>query len=120
MSKNTIKELTNEDLNKVSGGVGKGGASTRTIGSITFTGHIGKYNAVAGQKYYLTFDDRDEWYYGEMIKSWEKKELGVLLGTVRTHKLRLILNNGANVEAYNINRDFSGDYTTLYTSAQGI
>ena len=55
-----------------------------------------------------------------MVKTWEKKELGGLLGTVRTHKLRLIINNGANVEAYNIELEFDGDNTTLYTNAQGV
>lgn len=120
MVKNIFKELSSEDLSKVSGGTGKGGASTRTIGGVTFTGHVGKYDGIVGAKYYITFDDRDEWYYGEMIKTWEKKELGGFFGTVRTHKLRLILNNGANVESYNITREFSGDYTTLYTNAQGV
>ena len=46
MSKNHFRVLTNEDLKKVSGGGGKGGASTRQIGNITFSGHVGKYNGV--------------------------------------------------------------------------
>ena len=120
MSKNHFRVLTNEDLKKVSGGGGKGGASTRQIGNITFSGHVGKYNGVVGQKYYITFDYVDKWYYGVMVKTWEKKELGGLLGTVRTHKLRLIINNGANVESYNIELEFDGDNTTLYTNAQGV
>lgn len=113
------EHIAEQQLEQVVGGTD--GRATRTINGITFYGHVTKYRGVVGRYYYITNDYRAEWYYGELVKTWEKDDFWGIFGTtVRTHRLRVILNNGANVENYGIEMEFSGDHFTLYTDATGI
>ena len=106
-------EIKEKDLEKAVGG--SGGDNSRTIGKSTFTGHVGKYDAVVGNKYYALKDNADEWIYGVLVKSYEKSK-GCY--TVRTHVIDAERGYTIN-EWYNPalkREEISGDSWTLYTT----
>ena len=102
---NENKNLSGEQLEKVSGG-----ESSRTIDGIRFWGHVGKYDAVVGQKYYITVDGPNRWYAGVLTKTWEATYC--IFWSRRMHRFNLILENG---HPYVHTSDFEGDNVTLYT-----
>ena len=91
---------------------------TRKINGHVFSGHVTKYKGVVGENYYITFDHQNEWYYGTLLKTWEKQNemLGFfpLPGTVRTHRFLLLLNNGWDCSGFGSEREFDGDCVTLF------
>ena len=106
-------QIEDQKLEMVAGGDN----STRKINGHVFSGHVGKYKGVVGQNYYITFDHLDEWYYGTLLKTWEKQNeiIGIpFFGTERTHRFLLLLNNGWDCSEFSSEREFSGDTVTLY------
>lgn len=108
-----IDQIEDKKLELVTGGDN----ATRKINGHVFSGHVTKYKGVVGANYYITFDCRDEWYYGTLLKTWEKQNetIGIPLpGTVRTHRFLILINNGFDCSEFSSEREFSGDYVTLY------
>lgn len=64
------KELTEEDLQNVMGG---------------FSGHVGKYDGVVGEKYYFVLDGSNgtQWMYGKL--TWSGEIRNAPFTTIRWH-----------------------------------
>ena len=110
MEENKDCALSDEQLEEVTGG-------TRTVRNMLFYGHVGKYDGIVGQRYYVVYDDFDEWFYGTMLRTYEADEL---FHTRRTHLFSIILNNGYNVESRGITKKMDGDTASLYTDMKII
>lgn len=110
MSHNNIDD---QKLDKVVGG--SGGESTRKIGKYTFTGHVGKYDGIVGNLYFITEDGNDRWWMGVLLKSWEESHAWFF--TKRMHRFSVMLSSGS---PYNDYIDFEGDRVTLYTQCSGL
>lgn len=67
------KRLTDEQLEKVSGGYGL---------DDDYSGEVSKYDVVVGQSYYVR-NDYYVWFKGRLEKSWEKELTSC--STQRTH-----------------------------------
>ena len=101
-------ELNEEELDRVSGGNALG--STAAIGSTAFMGRVDMYQGKLGQSYYIVDDDRSEWFYGQLVDTYE---LEYTFHTVRTHVFRVSQHNGVSCSGV---KEFCGDDYTMYTS----
>lgn len=105
-----IKELKDEDLNKVTGGSTEENApsSVKCCG-FTFSGFVKKYaEQFVGDYFYLVSHDLDEYYYGRLLDSFEAESL---LYTERTQVINCIEYNGASFSGF---VEVSGDDYWLY------
>lgn len=100
---NTALELNTNELEMVVGGTPE------------FSGKVGQYDGVVGQKYYFVRDDNhDIWYYGELTRTWEK---GVIWWvTERTHEADI----EKSFDGFRGKREFYGKSYSMFTVAKGI
>ena len=104
-----MKNMLNDDeLDRVTGGNELG--DTVTVGSATFLGRVDMYRGQLGQYYYIVDDDKSEWFYGQLVDTYE---LEYTFHTIRTHVLRVTLHNGISCSGV---KEFCGDDYTMYTS----
>lgn len=97
-------ELNDEDLRVVTGGT--------NWPEYVFSGHVGKYDGVVGEKYYIVCDYKNAWAYGELVKTWEKHD--ILWMTIRTHRIDVKLTGG---ECFDHGEtEYSSTNWTLYTT----
>lgn len=112
MSKENEKfELKDEDLKSVVGGSTKEDAPNElSCGNWTFSGFIGKYaDSHIGEKLYLVSHDKDEYYYGRLLDSFEAEST---FWTERTHVILSEERNGVKYGGY---VEVSGDDYWLYS-----
>ena len=103
-----MKEMLNDDeLDQVTGGNELG--SNVTVGSATFLNRVDMYQGKLGQYYYIVDDDKDEWFYGQLVDTYE---LEYTFHTIRTHVFRVSVHNGTSCFGV---KEFCGDDYTMYT-----
>lgn len=107
MNEEMEKKLSDDELVQVNGGNELG--SSANVGSVTFTGRVDMYKGIIGMNYYIVDDDEDEWFYGQLVDTYE---LEYTFHTVRTHVFRVTLHNGTPCNGV---KEFCGDDYTLYT-----
>lgn len=75
-----------------------------------FSGHVGQYNGVIGESYYLVYDESyyDKWYYGELIDSYEKD---YYFWTRRKHVFMIYSENGKECKVPYTMEVFGSDYS---------
>lgn len=94
--------LDEENLTEVTGG-------DLNFDGHHFFGHVGKYDGVVGETYFVVMDDESCWYFGKLLRTYESD---VIFGfTERRHEVECWQRNG---EYYNQNKNFCGDRVTLY------
>ena len=105
-----LKELSDEELEKVTGGsTTEDAQETLSFGNWSFTGFIGKYaDSHIGEKLYLVSHDKDEYYYGRLLDSFEAEHS---LWTERTHQIMCEEHNGSKFSGL---VEVSGDDYWLY------
>ena len=99
--------LNDDELEKVTGGDEL--ENIVLIGSTAFTGRVKMYDGQLGQNYYLVDDDKDEWFYGQLVDTYE---LEYAFYTVRTHVFRVTQHNGISCSGV---KEFCGDDYSMYT-----
>lgn len=104
-------ELKDEDLKNVTGGSTTENASNEiSCGSWIFTGFISKYaESHIGEKLYLVSHDKDEYYYGRLLDSFEAEST---FWTERTHVINCEEHNGFKFSGF---VEVSGDDFWLYS-----
>lgn len=108
MNEEMKKSLSDDELEQVTGGNELG--ATTTIGSAVFEGRVGMYSGRIGNNYYIVSDDKDEWFYGQLVDTYE---LEYTFHTIRTHVFRVTMHNGTSCNGV---KEFCGDDYTMYTS----
>jgi len=112
------KQLNEEQLEKVTGGRDAGHYLPAGHG-----GHIGLYEAgayIGSQVYIVNDDDREIYYWGELVDSYEREAHsfgGIYTVTERTHKVKISgCNNYSEVNQYYVGqtREFDGDDWSLF------
>lgn len=98
-----MRELDENQLESVAGGVD-------LCGGHSFWDHVGKYDGVVGQKYYITEDGGDRWAYGTMVKTYEQEQICFGL-TKRTHVINTERSNSLRCGQEN---EFFGCDWSLY------
>lgn len=118
MNENTLNtpnrnDIEERQLEQIAGGTD--GRATKKIGDLVFSGHVTKYNAIPGHKYYITKDGGSGiWYMGVLLKTWE--ESNYIFFTKRMHRFSIMLECG---KTHCFVTDFCGDDYTLYTECSG-
>lgn len=107
---NKTIELNEEDLEKVNGGSTTEDASNElSFGNWTFSGFVGKYaESHIGEKLYLVSHDKDEYYYGRLLDSFEAEST---FWTERTQVINCEEHNGVRLVGV---VEVSGDDYWLY------
>lgn len=102
--------LSDEELKKVTGGSTTEDAPNElSFGSWMFSGFIGKYaDSHIGEKLYLVSHDKDEYYYGRLLDTFEAEST---FWTERTHVILCEEHNGLKYVGY---VEVSGDDYWLY------
>ena len=123
-----MKELTEEELKEVAGG--SGGQPSITIRPYLLTGHVGMYNAVPGQSYYIVIDDSGfmipYFGHGKLIRTYEEPDSFLFWDyTHRVHELSIDFQNNDKFSNYGKvtsegYRKYRGSDVTLYTTATWI
>lgn len=108
MNEEMKKCLNDDELEQVTGGNELG--NTASVGSVTFFGRVGMYSGQLGNSYYIVSDDKDEWFYGQLVDTYE---LEYTFHTIRTHVFRVTMHNGTSCNGV---KEFCGDDYTMYTS----
>lgn len=107
-------QIVDEELKKVNGGSG----STLKRGGWILSNECGKYDGVVGNYYYFTKDkgETDRVYYGKLVKTWEKKDGGILFWcTTRTHKFEDVCDyTQYGIGHYGSPMEINGDKYTLW------
>lgn len=105
-----LKELSDEELNMVTGGSTIEDAPDElSCGKWKFVGFVGKYaDSHIGEKLYLVSHDKDEYYYGRLLDSFEAEST---FWTERTQVILCEEHNGAVFKGY---VEVSGDDYWLY------
>lgn len=100
------KEIKDEQLKDVAGG-------ERTVDGYHFYGHVGKYDGVAGNYYYVVDDGNGGlWFSGTLLESYEQN-MGCF--TIRTHKFEVAIAHHWRKGTYTCDKiEVSGDDVTLY------
>ena len=112
MNDNEKNMLTDDELDQVTGGNELG--SSASVGSAVFTGRVDMYQGKLGQSYYIVDDDGDEWFYGQLVDTYE---LEYTFHTIRTHVFRVTMHNGTSCFGV---KEFCGDDYTMYTDRINI
>lgn len=104
-------ELKDEDLKSVTGGSTTEDAPNElSCNNWTFRGFIGKYaEGHIGNKLYLVSHDKDEYYYGRLLDSFEAEST---FWTERTHVISCEEHNGVKFSGF---VEVSGDDYWLYS-----
>lgn len=110
------KQLSEEELNKVSGGsTTENAPQTASVGSYRFTGFVGKYAEThVGEFLYLVDHDGEHYYYGRLLDSFEAE---YTFSTERTQVINCVEKDGKSY--YGI-VEVSGDDYWLYREKVGI
>ena len=115
---NTVCDTTqieDQKLEMVAGGDNSSTTRPGKNGPYHFTGHVGKYKGIPGQRYFFTDDGGVAWYMGVLVKSYE--ESYALFWTRRMHTVSVMLARG-----YPESRTITicGDDWTMYTTCDKI
>lgn len=108
--KNKTEELKDEELKNVTGGSTTEDAPNELIcGNWAFSGFVIKYaESHVGEKLYLVSHDKDEYYYGILLDSFEAEST---FWTERTQVIRCEEHNGVPYSGF---VEVSGDDYWLY------
>ena len=108
---NKAVDLKDEELQEVTGGSTTENAPNElSCANWVFSGFIGKYaESHIGEKLYLVSHDKDEYYYGRLLDSFEAEST---FWTERTHVILCEEHNGSKFSGY---VEVSGDDYWLYS-----
>ena len=110
MNEKEIKELNDDELQEVTGGsTNEDAPDVLSCGAWKFSGFIIKYaESHIGEKLYLVSHDKDEYYYGRLLDSFEAEST---FWTERTQVINCEEHNGVK---YGGIVEVSGDDYWLY------